>query len=172
MLLCSVFWRIPSTLSFCVLGLFPLCNILFSFYGYKYFPSVFEYTFLGFVLFFVLLLFSLLSHLLFDPFLARWFSFIHMWGGGNKKAGNRVWRGWLTVRCLFWYNRQESGHSALEFQMPTCGVLSHCIHPSCMFIQMFFCCFVFVFVFRGRAHVSIIAVVFPVVVFIEVNTWL
>lgn len=43
---------------------------------------------------------------------AWWFPFIHMWEWSNRELW--VWRGCLTVRFLFWYNRQESGLSALE----------------------------------------------------------
>lgn len=167
MLLCFVFWRISSTLTFCVLGLLPLCNTLFSFYGYKCFPSVFEDKFLGF---FVLPLFSLLSHYL-----------ILFWQGGShlficeeepiRRLGTGYGgAGWLSgvsfgtigknLDILLWNSQcQHVECCPIAFTLAAMGFLCSF---SCLFV-----CFL-----RGRAHVTIIAVVFPVVVFIEVNTWL
>lgn len=62
----------------------------------------------------------------------------------------------MLVRFLLWYNRQESGHSALELLMPTCGVLSSFTRALADLI--FLGLFKF---FRGRVLVAVIAVVYP-----------
>lgn len=47
-------------------------------------------------------------------------SFIHK----NEAIGRLSGTLGVTVRFFFWYNRQESGHSAWELLMPACGVPS------------------------------------------------
>ena len=122
-----MFQGISSALSFYVICLFLLCTILFLFNGYINFLKVFEDNRFFFFLD-ILSQISLLPHFSFfflNLFLASSrhsgsVSDMRMEAKGSSGFGGDR----LTIRFLFWYNRQESELFALGLLMPTRGVLS------------------------------------------------